>query len=61
MVFSKKNQCSLGKGLTSGLKPGMDKISLEYLVPESKKVSETVGAFVKVYRTQGEIEHQKEY
>lgn len=60
MVFKKKNSFPLGKWLASGPKPRMDKISFEYLVPESKKVSGASGAFEIVYGRQGQIEHQKE-
>lgn len=38
MGFGKKSKCSLRKWLTSGLEPGMDKTSLDYLVPKSKKI-----------------------
>lgn len=47
MRFGKKHQCSLGKWLTSGLELGMDNISLEYLVPESKKKIRDHGGLVK--------------
>lgn len=47
MLFSKKHLCSLGKWPTSGLEPGMDNISLEYLVPESKKNIRDYGGLVK--------------